>query len=454
MKSKWIRILLKCAAALVLVVILLLVVSLRPVDFRDYRETDYYRTTLQELTALRRTPAVKAGLSVGVARADITPPVGVPLAGYGARKGAPLTGIHDRLYARIIAIRSGDKLACIIGCDALLLNPPVARRIEDKARSKLSLNADQLLFTATHTHSGPGGWGERWIDRQFAGPFDARVVHILVDSTLSALSRALTNLRPAGYYSGVVDAPEYVRNRLVGEKGRVDPELVYVAFTHGDKTTALFATYSAHGTVLPANNMLISGDYPGYFERELETVIEGPVIMAAAGLGSHSHRGEGEGFEKAAFIGHGLADRLVGQLKNERERRETALDIFRVPVELPPFQVRVNEKIRLAPWLARRILGRPTAYIQVLSLDETIVLGSPGEFSGELALLLKDHARKSGKTITVTSFNGCYIGYVTPSEYYNPYSYETGLMSWFGPYTGDYLTDVMMRILDSRFELY
>ena len=47
-------------------------------------------------------------LEVGVASCDITPDVkahAVPMAGYGARKGQPATGVHDPLHAKILFLR-------------------------------------------------------------------------------------------------------------------------------------------------------------------------------------------------------------------------------------------------------------------------------------------------------------------------------------------------------------
>jgi len=76
-----------------------------------------------------------------------------------------------------------------------------------------------------------------------------------------------------------------------------------------------------------------------------------------------------------------------------------------------------------------------------------VLIGSPGEFSGELALRVKTTASEEDKLVSITSFNGCYIGYVTPSEYASMDEYETKLMSWFGANTGDYLTDLMQQIL-------
>jgi len=450
MLKKVFKIILTIIISLILLIVILLAASLRKVDRQPFREANYYKETLKNLDELAKTlsPPVENDIKVGTGKASITPPVGVPLAGFGARKGAPSQGVHDSLFARVIAIQSGEKTVCLLGFDALIFNPPLARILEDSAKARFELDADQLLFTATHTHSGPGGWGNGFVEEQFSGPPDSRVPAIFIDSTLVAIGRALKNRQPAQYISGSTKAPEYISNRLVGDKGETDPDIVYLAFLRDKKIVALFATYSAHPTVLSSHNMLFSGDYPGYFERKIESAINGPAIFAAAGLGSQTNRGKGQGFKKAEYIGFGLADSVLAHLQTKNAKPRAALRYFRLPIKMHDLQVRITQNIRLAPWLAKRFFHVNKAFMQVIALDHFLIIGSPGEFSGELALRVKKHARQKGDLVTITSFNGCYLGYVTPSQYYHLSTYETKLMSWFGPYTGDYFVDIMDRLID------
>ena len=450
MLKKILKIFTAIVVVFVLLILIVLAVSLRPVDSEHYSETKYYQATFERMNnVLDGLPSSSPGeLYFGIGKAGLTPHVGVPLAGYGGRKGAPSTGVHDSLYVRVLSLESGDQQAFIIGYDALLLHPAVARRLEQRINDQLYISADRLLYTATHTHSGPGGWGETWIDQQFAGPRDSTVAVVFIDSTIAAIQRAIQNRRPGSFTTNSIDAPRFVRNRLIGDKGLVDDDLVYAAFEQDKKSAALFGTYSAHATVLSHRNMDMSGDYPGYFERKLESEF-GVAIFAAGGLGSHSHRGEGEGFERAAFVGESLADSVLANFQSAHLNSSVSLRAFRIPVDLARIQMRLTQKICLAPWLAKRLLQPDKAYLQVVAIDDFIIIGSPGEFSGELALRVKETARDAGKTVTITSFNGCYIGYVTPSEYYVLDEYETKLMSWFGGYTGDYLTNLMQHIVSN-----
>ena len=113
---------------------------------------------------------------------------------------------------------------------------------------------------------------------------------LYVDSTMAAIQRALKNIQPAQYNFGVIKAPQYVRNRLVGEKGEKDSELVYAIFSSGKNNIAVFVTFSAHATVLSGRNMQFSGDYPGFVERRLEDQLGGIALFAVAGVGSETTR--------------------------------------------------------------------------------------------------------------------------------------------------------------------
>ncbi len=430
--------------ALAALMVVLLLICVRPIDRTPYQQTGPYRQTLADLDAKPRLAAKQAPLQAGIAKAGITPPIGVPLAGFGARKSKPSTGVHDSLYVRVIALQAGEQRAVLIGYDALLIHPDLARMIEKRS----GLKAEQLYFTATHTHSGPGGWGQGFVEEQFSGKPDPRVSAMLVDSSVAAVQRALHTLRPASWRSGRLHAADYVRNRLLGSEAPVDDELVYLWLESAEKPLALFTTYSAHATVLSEKNLRFSGDYPGYLERCVEQTTGALTLFAAAGLGSHSHRGQGEGFERARHIGEGLADSLIRRVRAAPGRDSVALACDRLTAAPPILQVRLNRDYRLNAWLARRLLHFRDCYISLLALDEFRFIGAPVEFSGQLALQVKAAAAPQGKPVSVTSFNGCYLGYVVPSRYDDLDAYETRTMCWFGPYFGDYLAEVMARMAE------
>ena len=67
------------------------------------------RRTLASLVLVLALAAssVSADLRVGVAKVDITPPVGGAMYGYGARGANVSTGVHDRLWAKVLVVEAG-----------------------------------------------------------------------------------------------------------------------------------------------------------------------------------------------------------------------------------------------------------------------------------------------------------------------------------------------------------
>src|SRR5882757_4168813 len=94
-----------------------------------------------------------AQLQGAVSQVDITPPPGLDMWGFAARKG-PATGTLDPLYARVLVLSAGNKHAAIVTLDLGRSFGPVSlQRLASAVRK--SSNIDYLLVAASHTHSGP-----------------------------------------------------------------------------------------------------------------------------------------------------------------------------------------------------------------------------------------------------------------------------------------------------------
>jgi hypothetical protein len=121
-----------------------------------------------------------------------------------------------------------------------------------------------------------------------------------------------------------------------------------------------------------------------------------------------------------------------------------AFGISGLEVTMPPLHARLTDGIRLRPWLARRLLpARKLSFLQTFRLDDSIWISTPCDFSGELALDIKDFLRVRGSRAVITSFNGDYIGYVIPARYYHLKGYEPRTMSFFGPTIPDYFDELI-----------
>ncbi len=453
------RVIIRVSAGVAVLVLGLLLLGLEGVDYRPYLREPYYAATERRLHASEATNHLARGeLAAGFGRALLTPTLNaaqddpahgqfrsLPLAGYGDRHGRPATGAHDDLWVKAIALKVGDQLGVMVGADALIIPPEVTEAAAARLKAELGLTREQIYLAATHTHSSLGGWGEGKVAEAFAGPFVPGVRVWFANRIVAAVRDAVADLRPASFGHDGFAAREFIRNRLVGDLGKVDPEFSFAVFKQATGKIAVLGSFSAHATVLSGKVMEFSADYPGCWERAVEKATGGMGLFLAGAVGSHSPVPGEPGFDGTEHMGQALAEALLQRLSTTPLTNAIAFGCLGAEVLLPPLNVRITDGLRLRPWLARRVLPvRDATFVQGFRLDNLVWLSTPCDFSGELALGIKDYLKAKGSAAVVTSFNGDYIGYVIPARYYHLDGYEPRLMSFFGPNVPDY-TDGLLR---------
>ncbi|MEA3403809.1 MAG: hypothetical protein U9R79_21415 [Armatimonadota bacterium] len=93
-------------------------------------------------------------LRAGVATIDITPPIGLTMAGYGART-RPSDGIEDPLLAYALALEQGDEASAMVVGDLIGVPEELCGRIRERVEELCDLDGDRVLVCGTHTHWGP-----------------------------------------------------------------------------------------------------------------------------------------------------------------------------------------------------------------------------------------------------------------------------------------------------------
>jgi hypothetical protein len=108
-------------------------------------------------------------LAAGVARVDITPPVGIGMIGYYAREGVSI-GIERPLTATALVLAAGDAKIAIVACDLIFLQSPDVDRIRQNIAEAIGTDAGSVLMNFSHTHCGPTlpSWGLHASDLQRA----------------------------------------------------------------------------------------------------------------------------------------------------------------------------------------------------------------------------------------------------------------------------------------------
>lgn len=443
-------------AAAVLLVASLMCVGPWPAYSGGYEGTGYAEATFARLDAIDLR-ATAGPLSVGAAKVDITPPAGSPLAGYGGRDPKASEGVTDRVFARAVSFSNGQSTVTIVGGDVLLVTPDLRQAILDR----LDCPEEEIYFTATHTHSGPGGYSPRWVYQTVLGRYDESVVEQLADGFAEAVRLSRRDMAPATlrFARAKVEgasAGRYVRNRLDDTPGYAAATALVAEDGHG-RHIATVVAFPAHATCLGKENRMLSGDYPGLVQRTLEREAGGVVLFAAGAVGSmapqHRNPRGPELLEQAADDALAMLRPLVledhppgddVQITRKPPAAQIELLSRRLKVNLPPQQYRISRSWRLSPIAASYLHGRETA-LHILRVGPAVLLGMPCDYSGELAAELGAATGQADLTAVVTSFNGDYIGYLLPRRRYDEDHYESRDMNLFGPACGEYFNALSLR---------
>ncbi|MEN8155625.1 MAG: neutral/alkaline non-lysosomal ceramidase N-terminal domain-containing protein [Bacteroidota bacterium] len=458
------RKLLKILGVLCFVILISLVWALERVDYTPWFESGYYSETRSSLDSLsQRLDLAYGKVEVGFGRAGITPGMGaleddpvagvfreIPMAGYGNRKGAPAEGVHDSLFVKAMAIRVEEQLLVLVASDMVIVPPNVTEGVSRMVAERIGLSRSQLLFSATHTHSGVGGWSDKLIGKGFSGETNPNVSSWLINRFSQAIEDAVTDLQPGELGSGSFMAPGLISNRLVGEKGEENSEFIFVVARQNGGKSGVLGSFDAHATTLGGDNMLLSGDYPGYWQRKLESEGFDMALFFAGSVGSHSAKGEGEGFEKSGYIGEALADSLLQNVNAALIMDSIGLASMTLPMHLPEMHFRVTDGLRLNPVISKKLFPpMGEVHLQAVRIGNLIWITAPCDFSGELAIRYKSAMYREGYRAMVTSFNGAYLGYIIPGKYYHMNAYESRFMSWFGPNMGPYTDEMIRRMTET-----
>jgi hypothetical protein len=428
-----------------------------------YFKTGYYRSSISRLDSLK--PGISySGDSVfaGFSKVSITPDLNgnlnkkhkgrqnaVPIAGYGQRKTKYATGIHDSIFVKAMALRGGQQTVIIVGADMLLMPENIIDSVLF-ALSKAGIQRNSLFFTATHTHSGIGGWGYGLLAKVIAGKENTGIEKYLTDQIVKSVLEAIADLHPSRLGSGTFNGASYIRNRLTGDPLHNNNDFTYLIVEQTGQRKAVIGSFSAHSTTLGRKNTLISGDYPGYWQRKMENSGFDIAMFCGGSMGSQSPVGKGLEFETARDIGEALADSVAVHIKEVTPGGELTLSSLSLKISLPEYHMRLTSNINLTSGLSKRLMPLPkNVYLQAIQFNNLVWVFTPGDFSAELALTLKKVMAGKGYQAMVSGYNGSYIGYILPGKYFYLDYHESKLMGWFGPGMGDYTIDLIERLTDS-----
>ncbi|MDP3723723.1 MAG: neutral/alkaline non-lysosomal ceramidase N-terminal domain-containing protein [Candidatus Omnitrophota bacterium] len=387
-------------------------------------------------------------VQAGVARQTFALPRGVPLAGYSHRGGAPSQGQHDPVGVRALVVSKGATVAALVSCELLIVD----ERLFEAVRRRLiaqGFPADGvLLLAATHTHSGPGAFGAKFVEKVSMGHFDPAVFDALAQALAQAVWDAYTRRSPARIASRRAPTEGLVVNRM-DASAVADEELVVCALYRPDAVApfAVLVSFAAHPTTLGAWNLHVSGDYPGVVMREVERRLPGATCFFFAGaVGDQAPVKAGIGFERSEWVGAALTRDVIALLEPLSPEPPRTLQALQERLILPPARVRLGSWVTLPRWMGRALVD-DDATLSLLVIGRVAFLGVPCDLSAALGQQLKTAAVAQRLDPLIVGFASDYIGYCLSESQYAASTYEAS-MAFNGPKAGELIVEHLTHMLD------
>lgn len=432
-------------AGVVSFLLLFIAVSVAPVDRTRVEALDSYKAMVVQLDSMDiDPPSAERGFSVGFGKVNITPQQPLATAGYGKRKGKPYLLVHDSIYVRALVIDNGAQRVALVSADLLII-PPTVTKVLDQKLAAVGFSLSNTYLAATHSHNSIGQWGEG-ATKFFYGPYEDSVVQFIADAIVISIQRAARGLVPATLKAGAVVIPGAVENRLV-DGGPEDPFLRAIEFHRDDSSKLVLMTYAAHATCLSQQTLELSRDYPGMLVDELESHDYEFAMFMAGAVGSHKGSAPNDDWSCMAWMTEQITRDFLAYRGTFRKVDDSTIVMRRLPLPLGDPQVKFSRDWKVRAWVFRAAFGEYDPFLTVLRIGDIVMMGTPCDFSGEFNASLDSAASAHGLQAIVTSFNGGYIGYVTPGEYYDIDHYETRLMNWYAPGTGDYVKECLEKLM-------
>ena len=232
-----------------------------------------------------------AGFRVGVATVDITPPMGIGMAGYYHERGAD--GVLDPLQSKAMVLESSGERVAFVTLDII----SITRTITDEARLQIEkatgIKGSHVMISATHAHTGPelanrskrssDMGGQKELSIQYTQELPEKIAQsvILANKNLQSaqISMAKGRCDNLGYNrryfmrdGSVGWNPGKLNPNIVMPAGPNDPEvgILYVeqpGAVGPEKSIATYVNFAMHPDTTGGSK--ISADWPGALGRVL-----------------------------------------------------------------------------------------------------------------------------------------------------------------------------------------
>lgn len=311
-------------------------------------------------------------MEVGSSKIIITPPRGLPLAGYFNPR--PNEGAMDDLHVRCLLFRQGRTVGGVVSLEVCMISADFVETVLAALAKAGFRYGRSLIFTATHTHTAP------YVTTIFGTMPDPFYLRGLVAKTAEAVLEAERNLAPATLRLGKVKDNPLAFNRrywmksggvttnpgvknpsIVKPEGTVDREIGILSVEQGGRLTALITNIVNHTDTVGEN--WVSADWPGRLERCIqERLGYDPMVMTLIGCAGnvnqfdvHSDEYQGYAYARAWQLGECYAERVLARLDGLKKLEAASLAVANRAITIPYRRVTRAQRDQ-----ARAVLAKAT----------------------------------------------------------------------------------------------
>jgi hypothetical protein len=286
-----------------------------------------------------------SGLLAGVARADISPPVGIPQMNWGSQTHVEAAGV-DPVGMRVSALVLSDGRQKFAMATVELGSASRVAAAVERAAELTGIPAGHIRIGSVHTHAGPAfqrAKGPVGVDPARYERMLREYYSVVNDKVVGALVEAHANLRPAHLGAARGAGSININRRFRARDGQppavglnpaefVDRELPVLRIDDAQgRPMAVVVNFQCHGTVLGYENKIASGDWPAAMRKTVEEAYPGAVCLFLQGAAGN--QGPVEGYTGDLSVSHRLG-RILGleaatvAARIDTVRREPRLEGF------------------------------------------------------------------------------------------------------------------------------
>lgn len=405
-------------------------------------------------------------LTANVSTIDITPSLEMKytLGGYGERMNKPAEGINDRIWAKALTLKKGDKKYAIVTIDVLGLpnnvKTDLLKRISGQGWTK-----ENIMLLPSHSHGSlemAALNSKNLLNSPQIGIFQPELLEFILDKLEALIKDADKDYRTVkiGTQSKKLDGLN--RNRR-GDPN-VDNELMVtrVDLKNGNPL-AVLVNWTAHPTFIDGSDMLVSGEWPGFLQSELQDLI-GKGITTLYYNGAEGDQSpvldiQKNAYEKVEIYGKKIANEAFIiyneiQPKNVKEF-DFSYNIIQLPEHKahPSFMETGGDEYGLdenTVKIVMNMLGPTEVGLGAVKIDDLVISGVPGEMTAILGLKVKEAIKTdSVKFVAIGGLANEWISYIlTNDQYINGAGYESSV-SFYGPNLGEIITAEVIKTAKS-----